>query len=438
MSSVGTARDLVTSAAALCLLVFAGSCGNSSSTRLTAPSAQKCGVTVTSSPPAMPASGGEGNLTVDTARECSWSARAEAQWITLSGAQGQGPATLEYSVAANPRAAERRGTVVVSDQRVDIVQQAAPCRYEVAPTRHQVGNSGGDLTVTLTALDGCPWTASSNVTWINEGTPARGEGPATIRFTVRGNAGTVRTGTLTVGGLTVTVEQAAAVVGPPPPPPPTPPAPTPPPPVPPTPAPPAPEPPSPEPPPTPLPPTPPPPAPPPPPPAPTCTYSIKPSWYNAGRGPDDVRVQVTAPTGCAWTATTNADWVTIRDGRNGTGDGTVRLVIPANNGAPRTAIVTIAGLPFTLNQNGPQCIEAIKPTYYNAGRGPDDITITVNASAGCRWSVTDVPSWVLVTEGRSGSGDGRVRLLVLPNFGGARSATIEIGSEPFALTQAAR
>jgi hypothetical protein len=130
--------------------------------------------------------------------------------------------------------------------------------------------------------------------------------------------------------------------------------------------------------------------------------------------------------------------VTIRDGRSGTGDGVVRLLIPANIGAPRTATVTIAGLAFTLNQNGPQCIEAIKPAYYNAGRGPDDITITVTASAGCRWTVTDVPSWVSVVEGSSGSGNGTVRLLVLPNFGAARSATIMVGSEPFSLTQAAR
>ena len=142
--------------------------------------------------------------------------------------------------------------------------------------------------------------------------------------------------------------------------------------------------------------------------------------------------------GCAWTATTNAGWVTISDGRRGTGDGTVRLVIPANDGAPRTTIVTIAGLPFTLSQNGPQCIEAIKPTYYNAGRGPDDITITVNAIGGCRWTVTDIPWWVTVVQGSSGSGDGRVRLLIQPNIGAARSATIKIGSEPFSLTQAGR
>ena len=585
MTSRVRAANVVTRLTLGCLLLFAGSCGSSSSTSLVGPSAQKCGLTVKSSTPAIPASGGTGNLTVETTRECAWSARAEAAWITLARAEGQGPATLDYSVASNTGAAQRRGTVLVSDQRVDILQEAAPCRYDVASARHQVGSAGGEVTVILTAMENCKWTAKSNAGWITDGAPAQGEGQATIRFTVGENTGGPRTGTLTVAELTVTVDQAASPA--PPDPKPSPPAPTPPP--------------------EPGPPPPPPPAPTctavvsptstvtgpdggevvitvaapdacawtatsnaawitvaegavgtgnssirlvisansgsareatatvagrvvtvsqraAPVPSPTCTFSIKPTWYDAGRGPDDVRVQVFAPTGCTWTATTDATWVTVGEGRSGTGDGTVRLLIPANGGAPRTAIVMIAGLPFTLTQYGPQCsnaiqptsttiaagpanvsvavnaaagctwgatsdvawitvaeggsgvgngsvrlavqansgasprtgtvriagqtftviqeasgcTELIKPTYYDAGRGPDNIGISVTAPASCNWTVTDVPSWVTVAEGSNGSGSGTVRLLVEANFGAARSATIRIGGQPFALTQEAR
>jgi hypothetical protein len=495
------AGAVVTRLALVCLLLFASSCGSSSDTSLLGPSPQKCGLTVKSSTPALPGSGGTGNLTVETARECTWSARTEAAWITLSGSEGQGPATLAYSVAPNTRAVQRRGTVVVSDQRVEIVQEAAPCRYDVAPARHEVGSAGGEVAVMLTTLEGCSWTSRSNAGWISNGAPAQGEGQATIRFTVGANTGGARTGALTIAELTVMVDQAAAPAAPsprPPPPPAPPPSPGPPPP-----------------PPSPGPPT---------PPVPACAYNIKPTWYDAGRGPDDVRVQVAAPTGCAWTARTEANWVTVNDGRNGTGDGTVRLLIQGNSGAPRTTIVLIAGLPFTLTQYGPQCSNAIqptsttiasgpanvsvavnaaagctwsatsdvawitvaeggsgvgggnvrlavqansgasprtgtvriagqtftlvqeasecsvsiKPTYYDAGRGPDDIRISVTAPASCNWSVTDVPFWVTVAQGRNGAGDGTVRLLVEANFGAARRATIVIGGQRFALTQAAR
>jgi hypothetical protein len=164
-----------------------------------------------------------------------------------------------------------------------------------------------------------------------------------------------------------------------------------------------------------------------------CTYSIKPSYYNAGRGPDQIVVSVTAPSGCTWTAATAASWVTI-EGRSGSGDGTVRLVIPENTGAPRTAVVTIAGETFTLQQEGP-CMSSIKPAYYNAGRGPDDIRIAVTSDAGCSWSAASGVNWVTVAEGRSGSGSGTVRLIVQPNSGAARSVTLTIAGQPFELHQ---
>src|SRR5688500_7594911 len=94
-------------ALAAALFSASGCGGAATSTNVAGPSAERCGVTVTSSTPALPASGGAGNLTVDTARECAWSARADAPWVTLSGAQGQGPATLAYSVAANPIGLQR-------------------------------------------------------------------------------------------------------------------------------------------------------------------------------------------------------------------------------------------------------------------------------------------------------------------------------------------
>jgi hypothetical protein len=96
--------------------------------------------------------------------------------------------------------------------------------------------------------------------------------------------------------------------------------------------------------------------------------------------------------------------------------------------------VTIAGIAFTLLQNG-LCAPAIKPGYYDAGRGPDDITIHVTAEDGCTWTAASTVSWVAVTQGASGSGDGIVHLAVQPNSGSARAVTLTIAGQPFALTQ---
>jgi hypothetical protein len=168
--------------------------------------------------------------------------------------------------------------------------------------------------------------------------------------------------------------------------------------------------------------------------APTCTYGIKPAYYDAGRGPDDIRVNVTAEDGCPWTATTGgAGWVTITEGRSGAGNGTARLLVEANAGPARAATLTIAGKAFALTQTG--CPASIKPTWYEAGRGPDDVRIKVTAAAGCSWVTTNSAPWVTVATGSSGTGDGTVRLLLEANTGAARATTLEIAAETFTLRQ---
>ncbi len=483
--------------ALLALLLLSTACGGSSSIDVVQPSTSKCGISVSNSVPTIPASGGRGSLTVDTNRECSWSARAEASWISLSGAEGQGPATVTYTVTPNANGTPRQGAVVVGEQRVSVTQDAAPCRYDVSPASIPVNAAGADISVNITAPDGCTWGARGDEGWVGNPTPASGEGGATVRFSVGANPGPPRTGTATVAGVTVQIAQASTAQPPPLP----------------EPGPPAPAPPAPTPAPTPDPPTPtcsyavsPPrktiaasgeattisvttasgcdwaassgadwisisgrqggsgsgsiqvvaernpgaarsgivtvagirvtldqsaaPA------APPCAYSIKPGSYNSGRGPDDIVVTVTTDSGCAWTATSQAPWITVTDGRAGSGNGTVRLhVEPNNTGSPRNGTVTIAGQTFSVRQEGLTCSYSIAPTHYEAGPGPDNVRVSVTAENGCAWATTNDAPWIAVTEGRSGTGKGTVRLAVDTNPGGARTATLTIAGQPFTLAQ---
>src|SRR4051794_14984623 len=87
------------------LVLVTSGCGRSATTSLVGPSSGKCEVSVTNSLPSVPATGGTGNLTVATNRDCAWSARADAPWIALSTADGQGPAAVNYTVAVNANAA---------------------------------------------------------------------------------------------------------------------------------------------------------------------------------------------------------------------------------------------------------------------------------------------------------------------------------------------
>src|SRR5215218_8751206 len=191
-------RVLIVASAAFLLGTFG--CGGASSTvDVVGPSDTKCAVAVRGSASEIPATGATATLTVTTERECSWSARADVSWITLSQATGQGAATVNYTVASNPAGASRRGAVSVGEQRVDIVQAAAPCRYSVDPAAVTVAAIGGAVSVGLTATTGCSWRAQADASWLTEVTPADGSGSATVRFAVAPNPGQPRAATLRIG-----------------------------------------------------------------------------------------------------------------------------------------------------------------------------------------------------------------------------------------------
>jgi hypothetical protein len=126
----GVRLPFMTLAAAL----LAAACG-SSSTSVVAPTTQKCQITVNGFTGAFGPSGGSGSATIDAARECSWSASTQAQWISLgSPAQGTGAGTLSFSVLANPAPRARSGALNVNGQQLTVSQEPAPCRFSVSPS----------------------------------------------------------------------------------------------------------------------------------------------------------------------------------------------------------------------------------------------------------------------------------------------------------------
>ncbi len=85
---------------------------------------------------------------------------------------------------------------------------------------------------------------------------------------------------------------------------------------------------------------------------PVCSYSISPTNKTHGATNENGSVAITTSSpACAWTATSNQDWVNIGDGQSGVGNGTVFYAVTANYvSAQRTATLTIAGQPFALTQ----------------------------------------------------------------------------------------
>jgi len=129
-----------------------------------------------------------------------------------------------------------------------------------------------------------------------------------------------------------------------------------------------------------------------------CFYTLARTTQQVGSGGASDSVNVTTASGCQWTATSNAAWITITSGASGSGNGTVNYSVATNTGASqRSGTMTIAGQTFTVTQSG----AAANPTPSLTGINPNSataggaaFTLTINGSnfvsgAVVRWNGND-------------------------------------------------
>ena len=340
------------------------------------------------------AGGGASTLTVVTLSDCAWTATTDVSWIALSSSPtGSGNGTVGITVAAN--SGDRRvGGVIAGGQRSTVTQASGivappptPCTYAIAPVSFSAGATGGPGTVAVSAGSGCAWTAVSSASWITITSGAAGTANGSVGFSVAANTGASRTGTLTIAGRAFTVTQAAAGGAPPPPPP-------------------------------------------------SCTYSISPSSKNIGAlgGADDV--QVSTASGCAWTASSGAGWILITSGASGTGNGTVNYSVVANLGAARTGTLAIAAQTFTVTQ------AAVAPCSYSISPGNQKVeasattgSVSVTTASHCTWTGVSNVSWITVTSGATGTGNGTVTFNIAANPGKDRKGTLTVAGKTATVEQ---
>jgi hypothetical protein len=354
------------------------------------PPPPSCSFSITPNNQSIGAGGGTGSaITISTSAGCGWTATSQASWISVtSAASGTGPGTVTFSVAANGGGA-RSGSLAIAGQTVTVNQAAAAppppppaptCSYTIAPSNQSIGSAGGaGTTITISTSTGCAWTATSQASWITFTTPTSGSGGGTVRFNVAANSGNARSGNLTIAGQTFTVNQAAA---------------------------------------------------------PSCSFSIAPDDQSIGAGGGNgVTVAISTSSGCAWTARSNDTWITLLSGANGTGAGVATFRVAANTTAARTGTLTIAGRTFTVNQAS-GCTYSINPTRQSINEnGGTGTPIAVSAGSGCSWTSRSNASWLTITSGASGSGNGTVRFNVAANNGNDRTGTLTVAGQTFTVDQ---
>jgi uncharacterized repeat protein (TIGR01451 family) len=162
----------------------------------------------------------------------------------------------------------------------------------LSPTSQMFTASGGSNSVNVNRGANCNWAATSNVDWITI-TYSSNCCNGTVYYNVAANPGGIRTGTMTIAGLTFTVDQLPG----------------------------------------------------------NCSYSLSATDASFSPSAGVGSVNVIAAEGCAWQATSNAFWIQVTSGSSGSGNGTVTYTVDNSpSGTFRSGTITIADQTFTVHQ----------------------------------------------------------------------------------------
>jgi hypothetical protein len=205
------------------------------------------------------------------------------------------------------------------------------CTFGLSPTSLSVPASGQAGSVSITASSFfCSWTAQSNVNWIQITGTAAGSGSAPIMFTVSPNTGAARTGAITAGGQTLTINQAGAgQTG--------------------------------------------------------CSFTVNPTDLSPPSSGATGTISVTSTGTCEWTASWDSPWLVVTP-PGGSGSGTAAYTVYPNFGTrTRVGHFTVAGQSITVTQGGTFGTEPgrfVSQIYFNFfGRIPSTSEIAFQLNA---------------------------------------------------------
>jgi Divergent InlB B-repeat domain/Calx-beta domain/Viral BACON domain/Bacterial pre-peptidase C-terminal domain len=291
-------------------------------------SSGSCSYALSPSSQSFGSSGGSGSFGVTTSSGCAWTAVSNANWITTSSS-GAGNGSVNFAVAANTGAA-RTGTIAVGGQTFTISQAAAgggcpsttislgqtingtlttsDCIFTGTTRNVDVynfnGTAGQQIVIAMNSsifdtylylLDG------SNQLLAQDDDGGGGTNsriptfsgpftlPATGTFTIYATSFSADGTTGSTGAYAISLSSAS------------------------------------------------------------CSYTLSPSSQSFGSSGGNGSFTVITSAGCAWSAVSNASWITTTS--SGSGNGNVNFTVAANTGAPRTGTITVNGQTFTVSQS---------------------------------------------------------------------------------------
>jgi hypothetical protein len=275
---------------------------------------------------------------------------------------------------------------LLSDYAVDVISPSdvTSCLYSIAPASANVAGSSVSVSTTVTTGATCIWSVTSNVPWISKSGNTVYTGPGPTALSVSQNSSIAsRTGTVTVANQTYTITQAG-VVG-------------------------------------------------------ALTVNSTSAQIAIGGGSSYVSVNSNAAD-YMWTASSNVGWITLTMA-SGIGGGPIQYQVAANQStSSRSGMITVADQHFTVVQAGTNNMYgSVTLTPLNVLTSPSGGSGAISVAASApdfNWFAASNASWITVTGGSSGTGNGQVAYQVQASaVANLRQGTLTIGDKIFTVTQ---
>ena len=328
--------------------------------------------------------GGTDTVQVSTgsASACDWIPVTNASWIQITGVVGPGNGHFDYLVEGNSDSTARTGTISVGGQIFTVNEDSdVSCAFPLSPRSQTFNASGGTgvISVTSPQCSACSWTAVSNDPWI---AVTSGASSGEVRYSVASNTGiTARKGSISVANQTFLIGQSTVL----------------------------------------------------------CSYTISPQSQSFGVNGGTGFIEVTAtPDSCAWTANSDAPWITITRGGSGSGNGQVDYSVDPNpNGTARSATISLGGQTLRVNQAGSGCNYSILPVSQGFAATGGSGNVAISAGPGCDWTAVSNDSFIMITSAKNGTGDGTLAFGVAATTSAhSRSGTLTIAGQTLTVVQA--
>jgi len=141
-----------------------------------------------------------------------------------------------------------------------------------------------------------------------------------------------------------------------------------------------------------------------------CTFTLSPSTFATSSSGGTGSFSFTTLTGCPWSAVSKVGWLSVTSAANGKSGGSVSFSAAANPvTTPRTGTIVLgnghSSATFTVNQAG-VCTYFLSVDTIAIPSGGGTGTVSVFTQNGCVWSAVPNASWITITAGATGTGNG--------------------------------